>query len=131
GNHICRVRARRCVDAFSCASLDYVLYLSCTVFFSSRRRHTRSKRDWSSDVCSSDLSLCYTAVSCLPRLALSLSTCSLTVWARSRLLPKTIQSARPPTLRRAPPLQHTKRQHAHIPACGNTDRNVFKTLVVP
>src|SRR5699024_12185305 len=31
---------------------------SCTCrsfFFSSRRRHTRSKRDWSSDVCSSDL----------------------------------------------------------------------------
>src|SRR5699024_11619201 len=26
------------------------------LFFSSRRRHTRSKRDWSSDVCSSDLS---------------------------------------------------------------------------
>src|SRR5437868_14829157 len=24
-------------------------------FFSSRRRHTRSNRDWSSDVCSSDL----------------------------------------------------------------------------
>src|SRR2546421_2737496 len=24
-------------------------------FFSSRRRHTRSDRDWSSDVCSSDL----------------------------------------------------------------------------
>src|SRR5699024_969993 len=31
-----------------------VLFLSC-FFFSSRRRHTRSKRDWSSDVCSSDL----------------------------------------------------------------------------
>src|SRR5699024_12093718 len=28
----------------------------CLFFFSSRRRHTRSKRDWSSDVCSSDLS---------------------------------------------------------------------------
>src|SRR5699024_11574321 len=28
----------------------YILF-----FFSSRRRHTRSKRDWSSDVCSSDL----------------------------------------------------------------------------
>src|SRR5207249_7727278 len=27
-------------------------------FFSSRRRHTRSKRDWSSDVCSSDLWQC-------------------------------------------------------------------------
>src|SRR5438105_11282467 len=26
-------------------------------FFSSRRRHTRSTRDWSSDVCSSDLSI--------------------------------------------------------------------------
>src|SRR5699024_11231974 len=28
-------------------------------FFSSRRRHTRSKRDWSSDVCSSDLTIPY------------------------------------------------------------------------
>src|SRR5699024_11399595 len=28
---------------------------SCLFCFSSRRRHTRSKRDWSSDVCSSDL----------------------------------------------------------------------------
>src|SRR5699024_9225727 len=27
----------------------------CFFFFASRRRHTRSKRDWSSDVCSSDL----------------------------------------------------------------------------
>src|SRR5699024_12230763 len=26
-------------------------------FFPSRRRHTRSKRDWSSDVCSSDLTV--------------------------------------------------------------------------
>src|SRR5437868_12191996 len=30
-------------------------YLEEGFFFSSRRRHTRSKRDWSSDVCSSDL----------------------------------------------------------------------------
>src|SRR5204862_4070309 len=30
------------------------LYFVC-FFFSSRRRHTRSLRDWSSDVCSSDL----------------------------------------------------------------------------
>src|SRR5437868_14392624 len=29
--------------------------LVLSLFFSSRRRHTRSKRDWSSDVCSSDL----------------------------------------------------------------------------
>src|SRR5699024_3935800 len=31
--------------------MDTILFF----FFSSRRRHTRSKRDWSSDVCSSDL----------------------------------------------------------------------------
>src|SRR5699024_10121371 len=30
-------------------------FLLILFFFSSRRRHTRSKRDWSSDVCSSDL----------------------------------------------------------------------------
>src|SRR5690606_39993815 len=29
-------------------------------FFSSRRRHTRFSRDWSSDVCSSDLGQCAT-----------------------------------------------------------------------
>src|SRR5260370_14972293 len=29
---------------------------TCFFFFSSRRRHTRFKCDWSSDVCSSDLS---------------------------------------------------------------------------
>src|SRR5438874_7340434 len=29
--------------------------ISSLFFFSSRRRHTRSLRDWSSDVCSSDL----------------------------------------------------------------------------
>src|SRR5690606_39333817 len=34
-----------------------LLFLSghCSFFFSSRRRHTRFSRDWSSDVCSSDL----------------------------------------------------------------------------
>src|SRR6266542_6677921 len=31
------------------------LYTSAVFFFSSRRRHTRCYRDWSSDVCSSDL----------------------------------------------------------------------------
>src|SRR2546421_8896567 len=33
------------------------VYLLLFFFFSSRRRHTRSDRDWSSDVCSSDLIL--------------------------------------------------------------------------
>src|SRR3712207_8747704 len=31
------------------------MFLSVFFFFSSRRRHTRYWRDWSSDVCSSDL----------------------------------------------------------------------------
>src|SRR5207245_6597942 len=40
----------------------HLLFVSVVVFFfffffSSRRRHTRCYRDWSSDVCSSDLSL--------------------------------------------------------------------------
>src|SRR5699024_12044381 len=33
-------------------ALDHV---NSSFFFASRRRHTMSKRDWSSDVCSSDL----------------------------------------------------------------------------
>src|SRR5256886_12499720 len=44
-------------------TLTTVVYLSCArlsghiiFFFSSRRRHTRFDCDWSSDVCSSDLS---------------------------------------------------------------------------
>src|SRR5207302_8344890 len=32
-----------------------LLYVGSFFFFSSRRRHTRFSRDWSSDVCSSDL----------------------------------------------------------------------------
>src|SRR5947209_8143520 len=43
----------------SCVSVLFSLLLSfCSLFFfffSSRRRHTRYWRDWSSDVCSSDL----------------------------------------------------------------------------
>src|SRR5690606_1561562 len=33
----------------------YTCFCCCFFFFSSRRRHTRFSRDWSSDVCSSDL----------------------------------------------------------------------------
>src|SRR5207249_9404369 len=40
----------------SCFRSNVLIWLEF-FFFSSRRRHTRSKRDWSSDVCSSDLFL--------------------------------------------------------------------------
>src|SRR5690606_40722156 len=42
----------------SCSGSAYCISYSCVFcffFFSSRRRHTRFSRDWSSDVCSSDL----------------------------------------------------------------------------
>src|SRR5207247_2750546 len=42
---------------FSCCLLFFFFF-----FFSSRRRHTRSTRDWSSDVCSSDLEAEYVDV---------------------------------------------------------------------
>src|SRR5687768_18568801 len=38
------------MDIFGCRKIVFGLF-----FFSSRRRHTRCSRDWSSDVCSSDL----------------------------------------------------------------------------
>src|SRR5699024_6527729 len=38
-----------------CMVIFSIELILCYFFFSSRRRHTRSKRDWSSDVCSSDL----------------------------------------------------------------------------
>src|SRR5260221_405578 len=59
-----RSRARRCVDACVYGTLDFVgdrsfpasvEFIAAVFFFSSRRRHTRSLCDWSSDVCSSDL----------------------------------------------------------------------------
>src|SRR6266581_8478181 len=46
-----RSRASRCVEACVYGTLDFVGF-----FFSSRRRHTIWTGDWSSDVCSSDLS---------------------------------------------------------------------------
>src|SRR2546422_4425495 len=55
-------------------------------FFSSRRRHTRCSRDWSSDVCSSDLRVVLTQTTFMVR-ALgrtigvpALATADLTLW---------------------------------------------------
>src|SRR5256884_250705 len=36
-------------------TVQWMCFYLCFFFFSSRRRHTRCSRDWSSDVCSSDL----------------------------------------------------------------------------
>src|SRR5256884_3712999 len=45
------LRARSDLIMVEVRFLQFVLFF----FFSSRRRHTRCSRDWSSDVCSSDL----------------------------------------------------------------------------
>src|SRR5206468_7076408 len=57
-------------------------------FFSSRRRHTRSDRDWSSDVCSSDLGLALVSAA----IAL-LCVGALTMLVRDRWHPPEIKSA--------------------------------------
>src|SRR5258707_9797081 len=67
----------------SYASLAYLFF-----FFSSRRRHTRYWRDWSSDVCSSDLTLRPSAVTrsfcpCRAGVGSPLSLASL-FWAQGR-----------------------------------------------
>src|SRR5699024_11662212 len=75
----------------------FVLTCSSLFFFTSRRRHTRSKRDWSSDVCSSDLhrirrpavavpaAQCRLAIPCARIPARSLHPCCL---LGSQLLPE-------------------------------------------
>src|SRR2546421_7672259 len=55
-------------------------------FFSSRRRHTRSDRDWSSDVCSSDLNATFGGVTLRIGLALSDATKSRVAATQRRLV---------------------------------------------
>src|SRR2546422_2618000 len=44
------------IASFGTVSVVFLSVIGVFFFFSSRRRHTRCSRDWSSDVCSSDLS---------------------------------------------------------------------------
>src|SRR5271157_6211269 len=53
-------------------------------FFSSRRRHTRCGRDWSSDVCSSDLGMEARGKAVAVRLDLRGVKCPLN-WARAKV----------------------------------------------
>src|SRR5256885_8872417 len=60
----CRISANGCSQRaypFPFGLLCHALFF----FFSSRRRHTRLQGDWSSDVCSSDLSFVFFVVKCL------------------------------------------------------------------
>src|SRR5699024_11820779 len=73
-----------CCTYPSCASPQRVSV--SPFFFSSRRRHTRSKRDWSSDVCSSDLRECSHYTSKFKRINLSHGFHSLRSLRREFLL---------------------------------------------
>src|SRR5439155_11654282 len=58
----CRQHSRRMISecdvhVFFSVANKYCVSAFFLFFFSSRRRHTRWPRDWSSDVCSSDLHL--------------------------------------------------------------------------
>src|SRR5207253_3488567 len=55
--HETSARSRTCSRTYPRSRSRCVLRFRSLFFFSSRRRHTRWPRDWSSDVCSSDLSL--------------------------------------------------------------------------
>src|SRR5699024_7302733 len=76
--------------SYSIAALESVegrTMIAMAFFFSSRRRHTRSKRDWSSDVCSSDLRSrhwnvlkLYVSSGSGLMMYLSASTCSVKDW---------------------------------------------------
>src|SRR5206468_8276224 len=62
-------------------------------FFSSRRRHTRSDRDWSSDVCSSDLNNDAAAAQNLPVDRRAILRCTPPFCAISTALPGWARSA--------------------------------------
>src|SRR3712207_8060775 len=74
-------------------SIKVLLPLSLFFIFSSRRRHTRYWRDWSSDVCSSDLlALCSglldtVAVDVDVAMVVAIQPCPDSSWTASRSIP--------------------------------------------
>src|SRR5690606_39463842 len=79
------------------------VYYLFVFFFSSRRRHTRFSRDWSSDVCSSDLnlscaSICFLISSCANEIASSISASEISFISPSTI---TIEVLVAPTIMRS------------------------------
>src|SRR5690606_40532959 len=106
-------------------------------FFSSRRRHTRFSRDWSSDVCSSDL--WSMAISGLWSMAVSLASApagSSAVWAVPSKMPerseerrvgKESRFQRPPSHQKQQ-TPETKFKHSHIPQQRHTRRQITRHI---
>src|SRR5438105_12534750 len=94
-------------------TVEYNIRLSSFFFFfSSRRRHTRSTRDWSSDVCSSDL----------PARA---AVCAVSTGGISVLSPIFSNNA---TLLRFPFLYSVSIRHATIAGSLCNEKNIEKAL---
>src|SRR5690606_23339946 len=64
-------------------------------FFSSRRRHTRFSRDWSSDVCSSDLPANRRAIATLVELGIPVVLATGRTWGGTRHLWEDLQLKHP------------------------------------
>src|SRR5205809_2985399 len=77
------------------------LSLLLVFFFSSRRRHTRCSRDWSSDVCSSDLSRprrpILPALACVAALAALLVGCQIVRQSPGKTASPSPSSGKPST----------------------------------
>src|SRR5699024_6721459 len=97
-------------------------------FFSSRRRHTSSKRDWSSDVCSSDLglSVSQTEHDVLAELARRDGAGSLAKWVRDRLISAlTLQS-----MGHATDLREVARLRADLAKVGSNLNQIARAVNV-
>src|SRR5690606_39355684 len=88
-------------------------------FFSSRRRHTIFSRDWSSDVCSSDLSLTAAGAGHGPQALLELRR------AQRKVLGHVVDDLRPGVGGHAPPLLALERG-LHRVAHRSEERRVGK-----
>src|SRR5690606_39452420 len=75
-------------------------------FFSSRRRHTRFSRDWSSDVCSSDLRILPQSVICVKS------------WAVNSIEAGAVRSAGPTSVRQVPSRFLTCKRYVPSESCS-------------
>src|SRR3712207_6903019 len=86
---------------FRCVFVKFLLYIHSYIFFcfffffSSRRRHTRYWRDWSSDVCSSDLARLAQHLAALDLLALDAAKQCAGVVARLRVVERLLEHLEP------------------------------------
>src|SRR2546428_6450905 len=99
---------------------QYGVMFIVSFFFSSRRRHTRSDRDWSSDVCSSDLThttgppTIWRQTSFVVHRSPSLQACP-TSGVKTQPPARGSQESRVQTL----PSSHTSGEFAHCPVFGS------------